>query len=81
MKKKLQARAIVIRQVTPEYYCPLGVWVVREAARKATNKELCFESMDLLKQCLQVINPCHFLLKHSELYKKFNTQKMLTYYL
>ncbi len=32
---KIQASALVIRQVTKEYYMPLGVWVVREAVRKA----------------------------------------------
>lgn len=30
---KRQAFAFVIREIRPEYYAPLGVWVVREAAR------------------------------------------------
>jgi hypothetical protein len=32
---KLQASALVIRRITKDYYMPLGVWVVREAVRKA----------------------------------------------
>ncbi len=35
LKKK--ATVMAIRFITPEYYMPLGVWVVREAARKALN--------------------------------------------
>ncbi len=30
-----QATVLIIREITPEYWAPLGVWVVREAARKA----------------------------------------------
>ncbi len=30
-----QASVLLIRIITPEYYAPLGVWVVREAVRKA----------------------------------------------
>ncbi len=31
---KKQFSVIVIREITPEYFAPLGVWVVREGARK-----------------------------------------------
>ncbi|MCD4703063.1 MAG: Nre family DNA repair protein [Methanosarcinaceae archaeon] len=30
-----QATVFMIREITPEYWAPLGVWVVREAVRKA----------------------------------------------
>ena len=29
-----QYSVLVIREITPEYFAPLGVWVVREGARK-----------------------------------------------
>lgn len=35
MKKKKQASVIAIREIDKDYNIPLGVWVVREAARKA----------------------------------------------
>ena len=33
--KRRQARALVLRSVTGEYWAPLGTWVVREAALAA----------------------------------------------
>lgn len=33
--ERRQARALVLRSVTGEYWAPLGTWVVREAARRA----------------------------------------------
>lgn len=42
-----QATAICLREITDEYTTPLGVWVVREAARKAmASKPLVFEDTD-----------------------------------
>jgi len=42
-KIKRKASVIVIREIKPEYYAPLGVWVVEEGVRKAlTSKpEIC----------------------------------------
>lgn len=34
-KARKQARVTVIREITPDYYAPLGVWVVEEGVRKA----------------------------------------------
>ncbi|MEM3341111.1 MAG: Nre family DNA repair protein [Thermoplasmata archaeon] len=34
-KRQRQAAALVYREITDEYWAPLGVWVIREAARKA----------------------------------------------
>lgn len=46
---KRQATAVVIRVITGEYTAPLGVWVTREAARKAlSGKPLMFESQELM---------------------------------
>ncbi|MCL4406837.1 hypothetical protein M1139_01955 [Candidatus Parvarchaeota archaeon] len=34
---KSQFSVLCIREITPEYFAPLGVWVVREGARKVLN--------------------------------------------
>jgi len=36
---KKQASILVIREIKPEYYAPLGVWVVEEGVRKALKKK------------------------------------------
>ena len=42
-----QGTVLVIREIRPEYYAPLGVGIVRECARKATyEKEKKFESIE-----------------------------------
>jgi hypothetical protein len=33
--RKRQAKALVVREVTPEYWAPLGVWIIRETVRNA----------------------------------------------
>lgn len=46
-KSRRQAGILVLRFVTRDYNVPLGVWVVREAVRKAvTSKPLSFSSSD-----------------------------------
>jgi len=48
-KIKRQASCLVIRFITGEYAVPLGVWVTREAARKAMNrKPIEFASRELM---------------------------------
>ena len=39
-----QAKALVVREVRPDYWAPLGVWVVREGLRKALGEETPVES-------------------------------------
>ena len=75
-KNKIQARIIAYRKITHEYLAPLGVWVVREAARKAMNNEFLFNNRkDLIKK---LNNECaQILFNKSVLYKKFITQKSL----
>ena len=34
-ERKKQAKALVLRDVTPDYWAPLGVWVIRETVRNA----------------------------------------------
>ncbi len=43
-KIKRQALVIVFREITPEYELPLGVWVVREAVRRAMENVVWFEN-------------------------------------
>lgn len=48
-KLKRQASVLVLRFITGEYAMPLGVWVVREAVRKAvTNKPVFFEDKEYM---------------------------------
>ena len=46
---KFQGSVIALRMITPDYYCPLGVFVVREATRKSLqNKPIYFENKELM---------------------------------
>ncbi len=38
-KRKKQAKALVLRDVTPDYWAPLGVWVIRETVRNAFTED------------------------------------------
>lgn len=56
IKTKRQGRVIALRVITKEYTVPLGVWVVREAARKAieqASKEQPDTRKTLLKETIQ----------------------------
>ena len=81
---KKQALAVTLRFITPEYNVPLGVWVTREAARKAlSQKPLEFSSKELmLKYIKHLINKkfnynVENLLKQSILLKELRTQSKL----
>ncbi len=39
LQLKEQYSVLVVREILPEYFVPLGVWVVREGARKALEEE------------------------------------------
>ncbi|HID43544.1 MAG TPA: hypothetical protein EYP30_07215 [Archaeoglobaceae archaeon] len=39
IEKRRKASVTVIREIKPEYYAPLGVWVVEEGVRKALNNQ------------------------------------------
>ena len=55
-KIKRQASVVVVRFITGEYAVPLGVWVTREAARKAlTNKPIEFASKELMLKYAQAL--------------------------
>lgn len=83
-KMKRQASVLCLRFITGEYAVPLGVWVVREAARKAMqSKPLKFESRELMLDYARALARKRFgfnldnILKHSILLKEIKTQKKL----
>lgn len=59
MSRKRQAKALVLREVSPEYWAPLGVWIIRESVRNAFNEG---EELDTMKDVKwQVSNEFKFL--------------------
>jgi hypothetical protein len=52
-KIKRQAAVLIVREVKPEYYAPVGVWKIRETVRDAFN--LPFEKFDSLEQAVKRI--------------------------
>ena len=82
---KRQGSCLALRFITPEYNIPLGVWVTREAARKALlEKAITFsdESLMLNYARLLVRRKLGFeidsLLSESKLLKNKKTQKKLS---
>jgi DNA repair protein NreA len=81
---KRQASVLALRFVTDEYEVPLGVWVVREATRKAMlSRPLNFGSKELMIKYAKLIIQkkfgvdIEFILKQSALLKQINTQQKL----
>ena len=82
---KRQAQVLALRFITPEYNVPLGVWVTREAARKALqNRPIEFSSKELmLKYAEELIKrkfnfDLNLLLDKSLLLKNLKQQPKLT---
>jgi len=87
-KNKKQARCIVLRFISEEYSCPLGVWVVREATRKALDgKQHLFETKEQMVEYAKFIIKKKFnynidyMLKNSILYEELKKQRKLSVYL
>ncbi len=81
---KRQATAIVLRFITSEYTVPLGVWVTREAARKAlSTKPITFADSTLMMRYAELFLKkkfnfdVHLMLNKSHLYRKQKFQKKL----
>ncbi len=56
--RRRQARAVVFREVTPEYYAPVGVWQIRLGVKKAMGNlvgrfETLNEALDAIKRRLE----------------------------
>lgn len=68
-KRNRQAKALVVREVNPDYWAPLGVWVIRETVRDAFEGGEEIESMEKVKWKLS--NNFRFL------YSKINQKSQL----
>jgi len=84
-KMKRQASCLVLRFVTDEYSVPLGVWVTREAARKAlSSKSINFSNKELMLKYALLLAKKKFnielseILKQSILLRNIKEQKKLT---
>ncbi|MFC1723205.1 hypothetical protein ACFL0V_03625, partial [Nanoarchaeota archaeon] len=85
---KRQGSMLVLRFITSEYWAPLGVWVVREATRKAMKmKPLEFESEELMLRYAKALVTKKFgfdlevLFKESKLLHQLKTQQTLRKFL
>ncbi|MBN1792401.1 hypothetical protein JW826_01830 [Candidatus Woesearchaeota archaeon] len=84
-RQRRQGSVLLLRFITGEYYAPLGVWVVREAVRKALlGKPMIFDSQELMLKYVSGLVKKKFgldasiLLKKSKLLSKMRTQTKLT---
>ncbi|MEM4247021.1 MAG: hypothetical protein QXR48_04075 [Candidatus Woesearchaeota archaeon] len=82
---KRQASVLVLRFITEEYTLPLGVWVTREASRRAVSKKpILFSSKDLLLNYVRLLvkkkfnYDADFLLSRSKLLKNLGRQQRLS---
>lgn len=85
---KKQASVLAIRVITDEYTLPLGVWVTREATRKAlANKSISFSDDKLLLKYAELFLQKKFglnisrILNESKLLKERRLQKRLSAFL
>ncbi|MFA0821419.1 MAG: Nre family DNA repair protein [Methanomethylovorans sp.] len=81
---KRQAAVFMVREIRPDYWAPLGVWVVREAARKALqNPPQKFESIDsaLLEMSSRLKTPIGSWKPKASLVKELKCQKTLDFFL
>lgn len=73
---KRQSSVLVIRIITDEYLLPLGVWVVREAVRKAlASKPVAFSSSELMLKYADALISRKFGYKNVQ--KIVNTSRLL----
>ena len=83
--KKENSSVLVLRFITDKYWVPLGVWVVREATRKALNqKSMDFSDIDLLIKYAKIFVMKKYnldldvLLKQSRLLREYKEQSSLS---
>ncbi len=77
---KRQATVIAIREVTPNYYAPVGVWQVRESVRAALEKG--YEKVEGLEQALIRVSklietPIEVIVKKSRILRRLMYQTKL----
>lgn len=72
------ARVIVVRNVSNEYWAPLGTWVIREATRKAmATAPLSFPTIDAAVRHATLITGSAAWVAHSRLIPELRTQRTL----
>lgn len=82
-KIRRQASVFVLREVMPEYFAPLGVWVCRETARHAfDSKPMLFDSMDsaLSEMKNRIKVPWKDITARSKLLREIKIQRTLREY-
>ena len=80
--KQRRATAIAIREVRPDYWAPLGVWVVREAARNALkNTPKTFETLTQALRHIhrKIITPHREWQPQLRLLREENQQRLIDY--
>ena len=81
-RKQRRASAVAIREVRPDYWAPLGVWVVREAARNALkNPPKTFETLNQALTHIQtkIITPRKHWQPQLQLLKEQNQRRLTDY--
>ena len=72
------ARVIVVRHITSEYWAPLGTWVIREATRKAmATPPVACETLDAAVQQASFWLGFSYWQQHSTLIPELRTQRTL----
>ncbi len=82
--RKRQARVVVFREVTPEYYAPVGVWQIRLGVKKAMGNligrfETLNEALDTIRRRLE--HPFEKYLERSYILGHLARQKTLDQWL
>ena len=78
--RRRQARAVVFREVTPEYYAPVGVWQIRLGVKKALNNPI--GRFETLSEALEAVgrrleHPLEEYLRRSYILGNLTRQKTL----
>lgn len=79
LKIKKQASVLIIREVLPDYYAPVGVWKIREAVRDAfSSKPILFDSLEqALSYLSQKLITKGLFAKHSKILQIIRQQQKL----
>ncbi|WP_406660102.1 Nre family DNA repair protein [Methanolobus sp. ZRKC3] len=81
---KRQATVFMVREIRPEYWAPLGVWVVREGVREAMKTQpMVFESVEkaLENMSTRIMTPNAKWMKKAEMLSDVRSQRTLDSYL
>jgi hypothetical protein len=83
-KIRRQASVLIIREVLPSYYAPLGIWQFRETVRGAlSGKPVKFDNLDTALKYVskRVITPMKKILTKSKLFQNIKKQKKIKEFL